>query len=45
MLKDETEINMILKKEKKNQSNLGKPPKFGLISKTCNSWNPRLELG
>jgi hypothetical protein len=36
MLKDETEINMSLKKEKK-PSKLGKPSKPGLISKTCNS--------
>jgi hypothetical protein len=34
---------MSLKKEK-NQANSGKPPKPWLISKTCNSWNPRLEL-
>jgi hypothetical protein len=34
---------MSLKKEK-NQANSGKTPKPWLISKTCNSWNPRLEL-
>jgi len=28
------------KKRKKNQANLGKPPKPSLIFKTCNLWNP-----
>jgi hypothetical protein len=32
--------NIILKKRKKNQENLNKPPKLGLIKKTCNSLDP-----
>jgi hypothetical protein len=40
MMKDKTEKNILKKKRKKT----GESPTPGLISQTCNSWNPRLEL-
>jgi len=39
MIKDETNKNMSIKKEKK-QTNLGKSPKLELIIQTRNLWNP-----
>jgi len=42
MLKDKIEKTWVLKKEKKNQTNLGEPLKPELIFKTWNPLNIRL---
>jgi len=34
--------NISFKEGRKKQAYSGKPPKLGLISKICNSWNPGL---